>query len=77
MTLGHVRYMKQIFKLSNIENFVVQRALGMNEFNLDRDLQQIPEDFIIFVVDTAVTVYARPHVQIPAYLLGELNATKI
>jgi len=77
MTLGHVRYMKEIFKLSEIENVVIQRALGLSEFSLDRDSQRIPEDFIIFIVDTTITVYARPHVQIPANLLGELNAKKI
>jgi len=77
MTPGHVKYMERIFGLFNIEGLIVQKALGLNQFNVDKDLQQVPKDFIIFVVDDLITVYTRSNVSITSKLLGEFNARKV
>ena len=77
MTPGHVKYMKRIFGLFNIEGLIVQKALGLNQFNVDKDLQQVPKDFIIFVVDDLITVYTRSNVSITSKLLGEFNVRKV
>lgn len=77
MTLGHVKYMKRIFGLFNIEDLIVQKALGLNQFNVNKDLQHVPKDFIIFVVDDLITVYTRSNVPISSKLLDEFNARKV
>lgn len=77
MTPGHVKYMKRIFGLFNIEGLIVQKALGLNQFNVNKDLQQVPKDFIIFVVDDFITAYTRSNVPITSKLLGEFNARKV
>lgn len=77
MTLGHVKYMKRIFGLFNIGDLIVQKALGLNQFNVNKDLQHVPKDFIIFVVDDLITVYTRSNVLINSRLLDEFNAMKV
>ena len=77
MTPGHVKYMKRIFGLFNMEGLIVQKALGLNQFNLEEDLQHVPKDFIIFVVDDPIMVYIRPNVPITSKLIGEFNARKV
>ena len=77
MTSGHVKYMKRIFGLLNIEGLIVQKALGLNQFNLYEDLQHVPTDFMIFVVDDQIMVYTRLNVPITSKLVGEFNARKV
>ncbi len=77
MTNGHLKYMKQIFGLFNMENLVVQKAVGFNQFRVNKDLQQVPNDFIIFLVNDPIIVYGRQGALMPSKLLDEFNAKKV
>jgi hypothetical protein len=77
MTDGHLKYMKQIFGLSNMENLVVQKAVGFNRFKLNQDLHQVPNDFIIFLVNAPILVYGCSGTVMPSKLLDEFNVKKV
>lgn len=77
MTDGHLKYMKQIFGLSKMENLVVQKAVGFNRFKLHQDLQQVPNDFIIFLINGPIIVYVRSGTLMSSKLLDEFNPKKV